>query len=275
MGGPDWSVEEVPHFDWAVRGSAGSADLEVPETSDEHWRHAEHRIHQGMDVLHTIELIETWQHVFHAAGHAGHAVEVGAGLAWPEVAGVTAAEVGGGVAVVVVTALELYRAFTVGQRIQEQKGVTYGLMWEVLGVKDVERTTKGDPFGPGEISMSESEREAWQEGIAEGRALADKTVNIGGKLELVDGFPKMVGGKEVKVRELIEATLAYEMALQGKDPLTDPHQKAWNVAVDKTLNRVWEQVRETSERWGERSLNRQPLSWIGDDNGFPQPAPKP
>jgi hypothetical protein len=275
MGGPDWSVEEVPHFDWAVPGRAGSADLEVPETSGEHHRHVEHRIHQGLDVVHFMDVMHEWGHVLHALRHAGHAVEVGAGLAWPEVAAVGATEVAGGVAVVVVTFMELHRAFTTGQRIQHQQGLAHGLMWEVLGVKDVQRTTKGSPFGDFQIPLEDSEKEAWQEGIAEGRALADKKVTIGGKVELVDGFPKLVGGQEVTVRELVTATLAYEMAQQGKDPLTDPHQKAWNVAVDKTLNRVWEQVRETSERWGERSLNRHPLSWINEDNGFPQATPKP
>jgi hypothetical protein len=279
MGGPDWSVAEVAHFDWASPGRAGSADVHhLPDTEAQHRGHIGHMVHYGIDAVHMAEVIEIWYHALHGLGHGGHAVSVGAGLAWPQVAGVTALEATGGVLTGVVVFWELYRSFTIGQRIQHQQGLAYGLMWEVLGVKDVERTTKGsafDPSGAHDIPLEESEKEAWREGIEEGRALADKKVTIGGRIELVDGFPKRVGGQEVTVRELVTATVAYEMAQQGKDPLTDPHQKAWNTAVNNTLNRVWYEVRETSKVWGETSLNQHDLSWMGNDNGFPQPpAPR-
>jgi hypothetical protein len=157
----------------------------------------------------------------------------------------------GGVAIGVVTAMELYRAWTTTQRIQTQMGITYGLMWEVLGVPNSPHDTRRDVVA-GDVPLTQSEREAWEKGVQEGREMA----------------------KKPEVRDAIERAIAFEMAVQKKDPLTDPHHKAWGVAVDNTLNRVWNEVHEKDVRWGEKGLNDSRLPWTGAD-GFPTAAPRP
>jgi hypothetical protein len=146
------------------------------------------------------------------------------------------------VATVVVTAMELYKAFTTTQRIQTQQGICYGLMWEVLGVPDAEHTTRPAPIGDGTIPLTESEQKAWEEGVKEGREKA----------------------KDPEVREAITRALAYEMAAQGRAPDTDPDHKAWHQSVDHTLNRIWNDVHEDLG-----PLNGSQLDWKGAQDGFP------
>lgn len=230
---PEWELPPVKPFDWTEAvpvNSAPSPDLDVPETEGQHTEHVEHWVHRGIDVVHFGETL----HYLHSLSEGG-AVAAGAAEITPL----------GAVLVVVVTFMELHKAFTTSQRIETQKGVTYGLMWEVLGLPDAEHTTRGGPFGPQDLT--ESEREAWEEGVKEGREKA----------------------KDPAVREQIERALAYEMMVQKRDLATDPQHRAWNVAVDKTLNRIWDQVHEDLP-----TLNY-PLSWMGNKDGFPEPAPKP
>jgi hypothetical protein len=246
---PEWEVPTAEDFAWARSGAAEQSQapaVDLPHTEGQHDQHREHLKHMGLDAVHVASTIAELYEMFHVSGLglAGHGGVIAGSAA------VLAPM--GGIAVGVLTAMELKRAFTTTQRIEAQKGVTYGLMWGVLGVPDVPHSTRPGPFG-GDLPLTPSEQEAWQKGVEEGREMA----------------------KDPKVRETIERALAYEMAVQKRDLATDPQHRAWHVAVDNTLNRVWEEVHEKQVRWGEQGLNESKLPWVGGQDGFPKPAPKP
>jgi hypothetical protein len=237
MGGPDWSMPSLEPFAWAhSAGAAPDADLDdVYDPS-----HTEHNVHIGLTVGHVATTIGEIYEFFHVTGavlappaHGAAAVAVWAAPL-------------GAVLVAVTTVLELHKAFTTTQRIMTQEGICYGLMWEVLGMPDAERTTRGTFFG--EMPMTDSEREAWEEGVREGREKA----------------------RDPAVREAIVRALAYEMAVQGRDPDTDPTHRAWQKAVNNTLNRIWNEVHEDLG-----PLNGSTIPWMGDQDGFPKRRPQP
>jgi hypothetical protein len=237
MGEPDWEIAEAQDFDWSDSTPAPvSKDMHLPQTDGQHWEHTEHNIHTGLNVAKFVATCAELYEIFHVSGAALAASHGGLAAAAGWVAPVAP------IAVVIVTFMELHKAFTTTQRIETAKGVTYGIMWGVLGVPDVPHTTRPGPFG-GTLELTKSEREAFEEGVKEGRKMA----------------------QDPKVREQVERALAAEMALQKRDPTTDPQHRAWNVAVDKTMNRIWDGVHEKN-----KALDGSKLNWIGKNDGFPK-----
>jgi hypothetical protein len=239
MGEPEWELPLVDDFAWSDATPASSQTPDVGGVYEP--SHTEHYVHLGLDAVHVASTIAEIYEIFHVSGAPLAAAHGGLAGAAAVVAPL------GGVAVVVVTAMELYKAFDTVNRIETQKGITYGIMWGVLGVPDVPHTTRPGPFG-GDLQLTDHERASWQEGVDKGRELA----------------------KDPAVRQAIERSLAYEMALQKRDLATDPQHRAWNVAVQNTMNRVWDQVHEK-----QKGLDGSTLSWQGKEDGFPKPAPKP
>jgi hypothetical protein len=233
---PQWELPEAEMFDWARPGAgvrpdaSARPDIHLPETSGQEAEHRDHLIHQGLDALHFASLL-------------GEVAEMGLVAHGSAAAGAAAVAAPlGAVATVIVTAMEFYRATSTDKRIQVQKGLAHGLMWEVLGLPDADHTMGPATFGDGYVPLSDYEQSGWDEGVREGRRI----------------------GQREDVKKEIERALAYEMVVQNRDLDTDPQHRAWNVAVTNVLNRVWDQVHEDSG-----PLNGSTLSWEGVGDGFP------
>ena len=232
MSVPEWVLPPVEPFEWAQPSSPPPGDPDIGHVRDHSV--VEQGIHTGIDVAH----------------YVGTAGEITAMFASEGTMLLAAAEVAaplGAVAVVAVSGMEFYRATTTSARIEGQKGFAYGLMWGVLGLPDLDETTPGwNDVGTGSVGPSpesDYEHKWWAEGVREGREKA----------------------KDPKVRDEIVRALAYEMVAQRKDLDTDPQHRAWSVAVDRTLNRIWEGVREDVA-----PVRGTHLKWLGEGDGFPQ-----
>jgi hypothetical protein len=248
MNEPEWSVPLMEPFAWAAPLGGGErpdlGSLEESHTGEKVVEYSELGLHI---VTTTAEIAEKFEHellreVVVGGEVVGEVPVEAGGLA-------VAAEVIaplGSVLVVVITAKELYSAFTVTQRIEHAKGMAYGMMWEVLGLPDTDRTTRPGLLGLPE-QMTESEREAWRDGVEEGR----KAVR-----------------EHPEVRDEITRSIAYEMAVQHRDLATDPQHSAWKAAVGNTLGRIWEMERPHEGPEG-RALEHSGLDWISESDGFP------
>lgn len=231
---PEWALPLVEPFEWAQPFSSQAADPDIGDVRD---HGIAHYVHTGLLPAHvagTIAEIVAWKA---AEGTALLAAAEGVAVIAP-------------VAVVITTAIEFHTTTSTAARIEGQKGFAYGLMWGVLGLPDIDETTPGwNDVLPGHLGpspMDDYERKHWAEGVAEGREKA----------------------KDPSVREKIERALAYEMVAQGRDLDTDPQHRAWSVAVDRTLNQIWEDVREDTP-----PLDGTHLKWLGEGDGFPGGAP--
>lgn len=238
MGVPEWSIEPLEMFDWAISSTAPQYNRHAlrPDLDDIY-----HRPHQLDDELAFINIekkiatgLELAEIFLAAAGIHVHGT-AGLVLAGAGPVAYTLTAVG--------TAILVYKAFDVPLRIQNAKGITCGLMWEVMGLPDVERTTKPAPTESVEIPMTPGERQAWEDGVREGRELA----------------------RDPKVQAEIKRALAVEMFLQQREADTDPHERAWEKAVDRTLDRIWSDVHEDLP-----PLEGSRLSWPGVDYGDPR-----
>src|SRR5262245_37854815 len=238
MGEPEWTVAHLEHFAWAqpsAEEQSGQPDLGGVHDHS----HLGHYVHIGIDVAHFLDTLHKFHHWYHEAKAAAHGAAVVAG----EVMGPLDAAL-----LFVVVFSELHKAFTTTQRIESQKGISYGLLWEVLGVPDAPHDTRPSPFGEGTLPLTDSERQAFEEGVKEGREKA----------------------QDPEVRKAIEGSLAFEMARQERTLDTDPQHHAWNIAVDNTLNRIWDKVHED-----EPALKGSTIPFQGTEDGFPKAPPKP
>lgn len=174
---------------------------------------------EGTHVIGSVaEVIE----IFHAST-AWPAIE--AALSWGDAAlaaGGAAAGSAGALAVVgeiavplgyaalmAITIFELYEAFSTGTRIQTKKGYCYGIMWEALNIKPVERT-----FEPWGGDTAEDLLKAWNEGVEKGRAAFRS---------------------DIKLHNQVLLRLAYEQLTQNRHGWTRPEERVSNL--------LWEQVR--------------------------------
>ena len=215
MSAPEWSMEPLEMFDWATSSTAFpySRDALRPDLGQLYERPSSldtvrNSIDKGKKIATALEIVETFLAAVGIHVHGPLAVVMGAAAP----VAYTATAVG--------TAILVYQAFDVPLRIEHAKGVTSGLMWEVMGLPDVERTTRPAPTESVEIPMTPGERQAWADGVREGRELA----------------------RDPKVQAEIKKALAVEMFQQQREADTDPHERAWEKAVDRTLDRIWSDV---------------------------------
>ncbi|HWW95705.1 MAG TPA: hypothetical protein VN375_20210 [Vicinamibacteria bacterium] len=248
MNEPEWSVPLMEPFAWAAPGAGAErpdlGSLEESHTGEKVLEYTELGAHI---VTTTAEITEMFEKELLTEVVVGGEVvgEVPVAAGGVMVAAEVIAPLGS-VLVIGITARELYSAFTVVQRIEHAKGMAYGMMWEVLGLPDTDRTTRPGALGLPE-QMTESEREAWRDGVEEGRRAVRE---------------------DPAVRADIERSLAYEMAVQHRDLATDPQHTAWRTAVANTLGRVWEMERPQEGPEG-RALAHSGLDWISESDGFP------
>jgi hypothetical protein len=235
MDEPEWSLPAVELFHWAKPDFAPpedqkhAPDMDVGERA--HEKEPEYK--EGTFYAHVVGTLAEFYEL-HGIAEAG---EVLATHEWLS-AGALAPL--GYVATIVVTAQQFYDATSTGHRIQGEMGMTYGMVWEVLGLPDVEHTTHLD----GE-RLSQYEHKGWEEGVAEGR-------------KYIQEHPE--------AREQIIQSLNYEMWAQRRDYTTDPTHHAWHEATNRVLNRVWAATHEDLA-----PLNSVSLPWMGENDGFPTP----
>jgi hypothetical protein len=102
--------------------------------------------------------------------------------------------------------------FGIGERLQEQEGFSYGVMWEVYGLPNAHKTFIAWGWGG---DSAEDLRESFYEGVASGREK----------------------GAETEIRNRVILATAYYQAA-GDDLRT---------AQEKVLNDIWKKVRETDK----------------------------
>jgi Putative peptidoglycan binding domain len=177
-------------------GKAPAVDVEMDENAVLEWVH---RMIEGAHwIAGPIEVIE----IFHTP----------AGLT--AVAGVTLAEVVGGIASTIIVLWEVVHAFGTGRRLQEQMGFCYGVMWETF------RMPNGDKaFIPWFDDSAEDLREAFYDGVGQGRQKA----------------------QDIKIHNSVMIAVGYYMASKGSN-------EEW--AQFYVLNDLWKQVRETDKGKG-------------------------
>jgi len=205
MGEPDWTLPHVEPLEWAHKedGSEGpELDVEIPEEATTQLREGVDKaltlIHSGADVIAAGELIVK---------------ALGKHPEWL-VALAESAELVGGLAFTVGMPLVLFDQLTTSERVYEQKGFCYGVMWGALG-EDSEPKSKAylDKF-------NDSERRSFQEGIEKGQ-------------KAVDANPQL--------RDAVRATVVYETSRQTYQTVSEPEQRA--------LNRIWEHVHDKDSIW--------------------------
>jgi hypothetical protein len=135
LGGPDWELAEVDAFEWA--GSTPGKGT-APDTGGVHQpSHIAHKVHLGLDAVHVASTIAEFYEWVHAARAAAAAAQATAGVGITEVmvgghalavhggvivGGASVLVPLGGLATIVLTFMELHKAFTTTQRIETQKG---------------------------------------------------------------------------------------------------------------------------------------------------------
>ena len=176
-------------------------------------------VKDALDGIHIIGSVAEVIDIFHAST-AWPAIE--AALSWGDAALATGAGTTGALALageiavplgygalMAVTLFELYEAFSTGTRIQAKKGYCYGIMWEALNMKPVDRT-----FQPWGADTAEELLKAWNEGVEKGRA---------------------VFRSDIKLHNQVLLRIAYEQLTQKRHGWTRPE--------DRVFNLLWEQVR--------------------------------
>lgn len=195
--------------------AAPPVTLHLSESALKEW------VHLALEGAHVIGSVAEVVEIFHAS-EAWPAIS--ASLSWAEAAAVgEGAAVGaaalatfveiaipiGYIALIAVTFLELHEAFSTGVRIQEKKGLCYGVAWAALGKPDRART-----FQPHGVDTAEELRTAWQQGLKVGRQKF-KT--------------------DIELHNQVLLRLAYETMMQPRHKWTDPGGRLLNV--------LWDQVK--------------------------------
>jgi hypothetical protein len=178
-------------------------------------------VHKALEGAHVIGSVAEVIEIFHASG-AWPAIS--ASLSWAEAAAVgegAAAGAGalatfveiaipiGYVALIAVTFLEFHESFSTGERVQEKKGLCYGLAWAASGMPDRPRT-----FEPWGVDTAEELRAAWEHGLKTARQKF-KT--------------------DIELHNQVLLRLAYETMMQPRHKWTDPGGRLLNV--------LWDQVK--------------------------------
>ncbi|HUC09277.1 MAG TPA: trypsin-like peptidase domain-containing protein [Stellaceae bacterium] len=176
-------------------------------------------VKDALDGIHVIGSVAEIIDIFHTST-AWPAIE--AALSWGDAALATGASTAGALALAIeiavplgyvatmaITVFELYEAFSTGTRIQTKKGYCYGIMWEALNMKPVDRT-----FQPWGVDTAEELLKAWNEGVEKGRA---------------------VFKSDIKLHNEVLLRIAYERLTQNKHGWTEPEGRVFNL--------LWEQVR--------------------------------
>ena len=184
--------------------------------------HLKEWVKDAIEGAHVIGSVAEVIEIFHAST-AWPAIE--AALSWGDVAlatGGTAVGSAGALSVVgeiavplgyaavmAITIFELYEAFSTGTRIQAKKGYCYGIMWEALNVKPVDRT-----FEPWGTDTAQDLLKAWNEGVEKGSAAFRS---------------------DIKLHNQVLLRLAYEQLTQNRH--------GWTIPDERVFNLLWEQVR--------------------------------
>jgi hypothetical protein len=234
MDEPEWSVPLMEPFAWAAPLAGAEAkqpaDIDVGERA--HEKEPEYK--EGSFYAHVVGTLAEFYEL-HGTAEAGEVLATGEWVSAGALAPL------GYVATIYVTAQQFYDATSTGYRIQDEMGLTYGMMWEALEMKtDVDRTHWRDGQ-----TMSDYEHNGWKDGVEEGR-------------QYIRDHPE--------AKEQILNALNGEMWARGRDYGTDPQHTAWHEATNSVLNRIWQSKHEDLA-----PLNAVGLDWMGDDDGFPKP----
>ena len=177
-------------------GTAPSTGVHMDESEFKEW------VHHALEGAHVIgDSAEVLGLLAQAAGAGQHSALV--------IMGETLGPIGMIASTVIVIGATIH-AFGTGKRLQEQEGFCYGVMWEVYGLPNADKT-----FIDWFDDSAEELRESFYEGVASGREK----------------------GAETEIRNrVILATVYYQAA--GDDLAT---------AQAKVLNDIWQKVRETDK----------------------------
>jgi outer membrane protein OmpA-like peptidoglycan-associated protein len=151
-------------------------------------------IKRALDGAHAIGSVSEVLGIFGSLP-AGSAVALAAEIAVPV----------GYVALMAFVAIELWEAFTTGTRIQREKGFCFGIMWAALGMPDQPKNFQA--WAP---NTADELREAWQEGVAQGRKKF---------------------AEDIQLHNYVLLRIAYERLQKAPEPEA------------KVLNLIWEEVR--------------------------------
>ena len=149
------------------RPDPGDADIDVEMDESTARRIAEwteHKLHQGHEIASTAEVVEfLTEATAHLAGHASKAAVLA------RAAGTVARVLGpvGDVFLVIWVGYKVIDAFMSEWRLEKQQGFVYGVMWQSLDEPD-----HMPAFVDGMTYSADEHRDAFQEGVAEGRAQA-------------------------------------------------------------------------------------------------------
>lgn len=150
-------------------GGAGEIEVEIDEPTRARiaeW--TETVLHGGHELSATVEVVELLSEATaHIMGHASKAAVLA------RAAGIVSRVLGpvGNIFTVIWVAWAVIDAFREERRRQHRRGFVYGVMWQALDEED-----HIPEFDPGITYSGEELREAFQEGVAEGRATATDTV---------------------------------------------------------------------------------------------------
>ncbi len=151
-------------------------------------------IKRALDGTHAIGSVAEVLGIFEVLP-AGSALALAAEIAVPV----------GYAALIAFVAIELWEAFTTGTRIQREEGFCFGVMWAALGMPDQPKNIQSwAPNTAGEL------RQAWQEGIAQGRKKF---------------------AEDIQLHNQVLLRIAYERLQKSPEPEA------------KVLNLMWEEVR--------------------------------
>jgi hypothetical protein len=177
-------------------GTAPSTGVHMDESEFKEW------VHHALEGAHVIgDSAEVLGLLAQAAGAGQHSALV--------IMGETLGPIGMIASTVIVIGATIH-AFGTGKRLQEQEGFCYGVMWEVYGLPNAEKT-----FIDWFDDSAEQLRESFYEGVASGREK----------------------GAETEIRNRVILATAYYQA--AGDDLAN--------AQAKVLNDIWQKVRETDK----------------------------
>src|SRR5512134_25121 len=196
MDAPEWTLPLIEPMHWAPLAQT-SAPVSLPPDIDAQMDPSQLKAWVE-DALHKAEKYGTFAEVasmFMKHGRLAVAAELAGQV--------------GMLATIFAVPLIMYNTFTTHLRVAEQKGFSFGIMWEALHLPDQELRS---PFG---INMSDVERQAFADGVQQGR----------------EKFRE-----DAQLRQAVVGTIVYEYTQQTKDSFTTPEHRA--------LNRIWEKVHE-------------------------------
>jgi hypothetical protein len=206
----DWSDEpkvgneNTPPPLWTNPPAGGSSDSGTAPSTDVHMDESEFKewVDHALEGAHVIgDSAEVLGLLAQAAGASHQSALV--------IMGETLGPIGMIASTVIVIGATIH-AFGTGKRLQEQEGFCYGVLWEIYGLPNAEKT-----FIDWFDDSAEELRESFYEGVASGREK----------------------GAETEIRNRVILATAYYQAA-GDDLAT---------AQAKVLNDIWKQVRETDQ----------------------------